>query len=168
MSRRGRQGGYIVADVAPLAIKAFAGAVAAITATVAAAHAPAAPEALERVILGARESMLSAAVAGSFIGVLVLPNKDTRRVSPPLAGPRWRRAALFALRLAALGGVILGFAWVAAWAADVLGRLVPSFGGPAAVPVAGLAGVCVRPILPKFLRALERRTDNFVGGHKEP
>ncbi|MGO1069324.1 hypothetical protein [Lysobacter sp. CA199] len=168
MNRVRRQGGYIAADVLPLAIKAFAGVLAVASAAVAAAHSPAAPEVVERIILGVRESAILASVAGTFIGVLVLPNKDTRRVSPPQSGPWWRRGALFALRLAVLAVVLLGFAWVAATSAAVLGQIVPSLGGPAAVPVAGLAGVFVRPLLPKILRALERRTDSFVGGQKEP
>ena len=157
------QGGYVLGDAAVVGVKVVAGVVATATAAVATAETP---EVVERIILGASESALLASIAGSFIGVLVLPNKDTRRMSPPLAGPWWRRARLFALRLGALVAALVGYAFLAAWSVSALGVLMPAFAGAASVPVAGLAGVCVRPILPKFLRALERRTDQFVGGEK--
>lgn len=162
MNRR-NQGGYVLGDAAAIGVKVVAGVIATATASIAAVDAP---QVVERIILGASESALLASIAGSFIGVLVLPNKDTRRMSPPLAGPWWRRAGLFAFRVAALVAALVGYAFLAAWSVSALGVLIPAFAGSASVPVAGLAGVCVRPILPKFLRALERRTDQFVGGEK--
>lgn len=113
----------------------------------------------ERVILGVSQSVLSVAIAGTLIGVLLLSEKDANRITPDedLIG-FWPRLLQMSKRLFILAVTILAYGFVAAWVTLAIGHFIPSFQGAPLLPVAGLAGVSIRRLLPKWMRVIERKT----------
>ena len=120
----------------------------------------------EQVILGVPQSVLSVAIAGTLIGILLLSEKDANRITPDddLIGllPR-----LFQMskRLFVLALFVGGYAFVAAWGALIVGHFFPSFQGAPQLPLAGLAGVSIRRLLPKWMKLIERKTTNSEKPH---
>jgi hypothetical protein len=111
----------------------------------------------ERIILGARESVLLVALAGSFIGACILPRSDIARLLPD-PGVSWPRAVWQVLvRGAGFAFGVLAYAQVAAWAVDLLPAIWDRLAGAPALPLAGLAGVGARPLLPRYLQFLGNR-----------
>lgn len=134
----------------------------------AAVVAPATADALrqaERIILGVPQSTLLVAIAGALIGVLLLPDKDTDRVSADASRSRGHRWFQTAARLLALGVAVIAYAIVAAWLIAVAATWFPSLAGAPQLPLAGLSGVVIRRMLPGYLKVVERVTGN-IGGIK--
>jgi len=134
----------------------------------AAVVAPATADALrqaERIILGVPQSTLLVAIAGALIGVLLLPDKDTDRVSADSTRSRGRRWFQTVARLLALGVAVIAYAIVAAWLIAVAATWFPSLAGAPQLPLAGLSGVVIRRLLPGYLKVVERVTGN-LGGEK--
>lgn len=126
------------------------------------AAVPGAVEALsnaERVILGAPQSVLSVAIAGTLIGVLLLSEKDANRITPDdnLTG-HWPRLVQMSKRLLVLAVTVGAFALAAAWLALLAGHLIPSLQGAPQLPLAGIAGVSIRRLLPKWMKHIEKKT----------
>lgn len=131
----------------------------------AAVIAPATADALrdaERIILGAPQSVLLVAIAGSLIGVLLLPEKDADRVAADAGRARGHRWAQMGVRLLALAVAVLGYAFIAAWLVDLASSVFQSLAAAPKLPLAGICGVSIRRLLPAYLRAVERVT----GGSK--
>lgn len=120
----------------------------------------------ERVILGVPQSTLSVAIAGTLIGVLLLSEKDANRITPDddLVG-RWPRLLQMSKRLFVLAITVGAFAFAAAWLALLAGHLVPSLQGAPQLPLAGIAGVSIRRLLPKWMIHIEKKTTPEEKGH---
>lgn len=118
---------------------------------------------VERQILGVPLSALFAAIAGTIIGAVLLHRGDAARLLEGIKGPCWRRALLYVLRGLVLGVVVLGYAFVAAWASQVVAVVMPAFAGVGQVPLAGISGLTIRRMMPGYLAVLERVTA-AVGG----
>ena len=116
----------------------------------------------ERLILGAPQSFVFAAIAGALIGVVILPNKDTDRVAPEPGGAWYKRALMFLARAGGLGALVLGYAMLAASTINVV---VVFFHGieAAGVSISLIAGAFIRPLLPKYLAGLESVTERLLG-----
>ncbi|MEN5117491.1 hypothetical protein ABE488_09185 [Luteimonas sp. TWI662] len=123
---------------------------------------PAAMEAAhraERIIAGVPESVLLCAIVGVLVGVLLLPEREADRVTPDASlNGSVARARQMALRLIALGVLLLAYAFVAAWVVSLLPYLMPSLAGAPQLPLAGISGVVVRRLLPFYLQFVERGT----------
>lgn len=134
----------------------------------AAVVAPATADALreaERMILGVPQSVLMVSIAGALIGVLLLPEKDAERVSADAGRQRGRRWLQSATRVFALAVAVLSYAILAAWVIAVAGAFFPSLAGAPQLPLAGISGVFIRRLLPKYLKVIERVT-GAIGGEK--
>lgn len=114
----------------------------------------------ERVILGASQSVILAAITGALIGVLLLPAK-TDEQETPAPWPSMRSVERL-MKVAALGGFVLGFALVSAWSVALLGRGL-HLDLATQVPAAGLLGVFIRPLLPKYQTGLEGVAERLFG-----
>jgi hypothetical protein len=138
--------------------------IAVITASAAVPAAVEAIERTERLVLGVPESVLLVAIVGTLIGVLLLPEKDTDRITPDtnLVG-RFARARQMTIRVVALGGVLLAYAFVAAWLITLAPLWFESMAGAPQLPLAGISGVLVRKLLPNYVRLVERVT-GAIGG----
>ena len=143
------------------AAKLFAGTLAAVGAIPGAVDAV---QNAERLILGAPQSVLFVAFTGTLIGVLLLPEKETDRITPDdhLEG-RWPRALQMAKRIAALALFVVSYTFVAAWIVVLAAHWFPSLTGAPQLPLAGISGVLIRRMLPNYLRVAERVT-GAVGG----
>lgn len=117
----------------------------------------------ERVILGVPQSVLMAAIVGALIGVLLLRDRDTAAVAPPLQGAWYRRGASLVVRAGSLGAFVLAYAVLAAWIVTAMGTWFPGLVGPAQLPFAGISGVLIKRMLPKYLQVVERWTE-WIGG----
>lgn len=123
---------------------------------------PAAVEAIERaerLVLGIPQSVLLCAFVGVLVGVLLLPEREADRVTPDSdlfgRGPRlWQMS----LRVALLAVLLLAYAFVAAWLVEIAAHFMPSLGGAPQLPMAGISGVLVRRMLPRYLQIVERAT----------
>lgn len=132
----------------------------------AAVVAPATADALrdvERMILGVPQSVLMVSIAGALIGVLLLPEKDAERVGADACRRRGHRWLQSGTRLLALAVAVLAYAILAAWVIAVAGAFFPSLAGAPQLPLAGISGVFIRRLLPKYLQAIERIT-GAIGG----
>lgn len=117
----------------------------------------------ERMILGVSQSTLMSAIVGALIGVLLLRDSDTSSVAPPADRAWYRRAATLLVRAGLLGAFVLSYAMLAAWIIVALGQWFPVFVGPAQMPFAGISGVLIKRMLPKYLQVVERWTE-WIGG----
>ena len=114
-------------------------------------------------------SMLYVAIAGTMIGVFLLPAKEAARISTD-PGSTLRRRMLYLLFTAGfLGAVVLAYSFIAAWSVQAgiaiiktVTRLVVD--KSLVLPITGLVGVGIRPWLPSLLKAVERRADRVIGG----
>jgi len=134
----------------------------------AAVVAPATADALreaERMILGVPQSVLMVSIAGALIGVLLLPEKDAERVSADAGRQRGHRWLQSGTRLLALAVAILGYAVLAAWLIAVAAAFWKELAGAPQLPLAGISGVFIRRLLPKYLKVIERITGG-IGGDK--
>ena len=123
----------------------------------------------ETTILNVPASMLLLAVAGTMIGFFLLPARDVARVTDH-ANLKWkRRLAYRVLTALPLVGVIICYAFLAAWSVQVgvgvvhtLPRLTIDDG--LILPSTAVVGVGIRPWLPALLVAVERRATKVIGG----
>lgn len=119
-------------------------------------------EHVERSIVGIPQSVLLAAIVGTLIGVFILPNKDAAAVFEKQAnGARWFATAL--LKAGFLGVGVIGFAFLDGWTVTALSLWFSDKVGPAALPCAGILGVFIRPLLPKYMQGLEGVADRLFG-----
>lgn len=121
---------------------------------------------VERVILGVPQSVLSVSIAGTLIGVLLLSGKDANRITPDddLVGI-WPRLLQMSKRLFIFALIIAAYAVVASWIALAIGHFFPSFQGAPQLPIAGLIGVSIRRLLPKWMKAVENKTTSSEKPH---
>lgn len=136
------------------------------------AAVPAAADAISKAehvlpIIGVSTSVLFVAITGALIGVILLPERDTDRVKPSAHLKRAPKAAQLAVRLAAIFGVVLAYAVLAAWLVALAATWFPLLKGSPEVPLAGISGVVIRRMLPGYLKVLERVTGGIGGGDKE-
>lgn len=108
--------------------------------------------------LGVPPSVLFAALVGALIGVLLLPNPEADKIVPSDNAPRGRYALLLLVRTGMLGVAVLAHAVIGAWVLLAIGQFIPTLVGPAMLPFAGLSGLVIRPMLPKYLTWLESFT----------
>lgn len=116
----------------------------------------------ERVILNVPLSVLFVAIAGALIGVLILPAPDAARVAMDQSPALWRRLLILCIRAALFGGMVLGFAFLAAWTVQAAGAVF-KFQTAVTVPLSGIAGAFIRPLLPKYLKGVEGLTERLLG-----
>lgn len=140
--------------------KAIVGAVAAVTVV---------PEMVQQVVpgeatfLGIPLSILYVALAGSFIGFVILPHSDARRTNSSckkkgLTLPLLKQTAA---RWVGLGAFLALWAIMASWLILVIPHFFPALGGIPEMPAAGLSGAFVRRFLPKYLKVLEQKTESL-------
>jgi hypothetical protein len=116
----------------------------------------------ERVILNVPLSVLFVAIAGALIGVLILPAKDAARVSSDHSAALWRRLLVLAARAAMLAAMVLAYAFMAAWTVQAV-ALVIKLATAVTIPLTGIAGAFIRPLLPKYLQGVEGITERLLG-----
>jgi hypothetical protein len=119
-------------------------------------------------ILGIPQSVLMATIIGALIGVLILPTADLTPAASPRRSPLLqpltvRRLVMLLVRAGALGAVVLAYAVLAAWAVGLLGHYVSDLAGAPQLPLAGISGVLIRRMLPKYLVIADRVTDRIGG-----
>lgn len=123
----------------------------------------------ETTFLNVPLSMLYVAIAGTMIGVFLLPAKDAARVSSD-HGSNMRRRLLYLLFTAGfLGAVVLCYSFIAAWSVQTGIAIIKTItrltvDESLVLPATGLVGVGIRPWLPSLLKAVERRADHVIGG----
>lgn len=133
----------------------------------------------ETVFLHVPLSMLYVAIGGALIGVFLLPNKDAAKVStaPESGAGVARRLLWLALNAGALAAAVLGYAYMAAWTVQALLALAPLLALPfnldqdkvalllekAMMPITGITGAFIRPLLPAYLRGAEALTARLLG-----
>lgn len=141
-----------------------------LVAVIAGAAAPAAADAIRRVeevlpIIGVSASVLFVALAGAFMGVVLLPPRDTDRMDPSAHLKRAPKAVQLAVRWAAIFVALFFYAVLAAWLVALATAWFPLLKGSPEVPLAGISGVVIRRMLPGYMRVLERVTGG-IGGDK--
>ena len=114
----------------------------------------------ERVIIGVPQSMLLASVVGALIGVLFFPEPAKPR---PDHDPVYMFERLF--KVVMFGAFVFGFAFMAGWSVYFAGRVAKA-DLATMVPAAGLLGVFIRPLLPKYLEGLEGVVSRLFGRFK--
>lgn len=154
----------MAADIATTGVAAtikYMAAAATVTASVALAN-PAEPLVP---ILGISQSVLLVAIVGALIAVLILPTTDESRAvnDPDLMG--WRRLLMLLARAGALGAVVLCYAIAAAWLVSLAGHWFPQLDGSPQLPLAGVSGLLIRRLLPRYIAVVERVTE-WVGGKR--
>lgn len=119
----------------------------------------------ETVFLHVPLSMLYVAIGGALIGVFLLPNKDAAKVStaPESGAGVARRLLWLALNAGALAAAVLGYAYMAAWTVQAVFALVPLLDEKAMMPITGITGAFIRPLLPAYLRGAEALTARLLG-----
>ena len=113
--------------------------------------------------IGIPASMLFAALVGALIGVMILPDKDAARLMPEDSGNRWWRIGKGLLRTGMLGATVVGHAIVGCWLQMIGGQFFPILLGSAVLPFAGVMGFTLRPMLPFYLKIMERFTSKWGG-----
>lgn len=123
----------------------------------------------EATFLNVPLSMLYVAIAGTMIGVFLLPAKEAARINYDAGRSDRHRMIYLLLAAGFLGAVVLAYSFIAAWSVQAgigivktLTRLVVD--ESLILPITGLVGVGIRPWLPGLLKAVERRVDRVVGG----
>lgn len=113
----------------------------------------------ETLVAGVPASVLLCAVVGVLCGVLILDERDAVRVMADrdVVGA-WQRAMQVAKRLGLLAALLLAYAFVAAWVSEVVTHLVPRLAGVPQMSLAGISGVVVRRMLPRYLQIVEHST----------
>lgn len=143
-------------------IKISAGMVALAAADVAAQAAVQSVE-LPLPYIGIPASWLFAALVGALIGVMLLPDQDAARLVPQDSGGRWWRIGKGLLRTGMLGATVAGHAIVGCWLLMIGGLFFPILVGTAVLPFAGIMGFTLRPMLPFYLKIMERFTSKWGG-----
>lgn len=123
----------------------------------------------ELVLLNVPLSMLYVAIAGTMIGVFLLPAKEAARVNLSEPATTRQRILYTLFSVALVGAAVLCYAFVSAWTVQAgLGItktvFTRSVDDSVILPVTGLVGVGIRPWLPSLLKAVERRADRVIGG----
>lgn len=123
----------------------------------------------ELVLLNVPLSMLYVAIAGTMIGVFLLPSKDAARVNLTEPATRQQRILYTLFSVALVGAAVLCYAFVSAWVVQIGGGIIKtvftrSLDESVILPATGLIGVGIRPWLPSLLKAVERRADRVIGG----
>ena len=123
----------------------------------------------EATLLNVPVSMLYVAIAGTMIGVFLLPSKDAARISTDPGASLRRRLAYLLFTAGFLGATVLAYSFIAAWAVQAGVALVHTITrltiqDSFVIPATALVGVGIRPWLPGLLRAVERRADRVIGG----
>ena len=135
---------------------------ASLTAVVATQTAVTVIEHVERNIIGIPQSVLLSAIVGALIGVFIMPNKDAAAVFEKREpGARWFATAL--LKAGFLGAGVIGYAFLDGWTVTALSLWFSDQVGPAALPCAGILGVFIRPLLPKYMQGLEGVAERLFG-----
>ena len=126
---------------------------------VAAMIAPVATNALrdaEGLILGVPPSVLWVALAGTLIGVLLLPEEQARRL---VIGGDWHLWLQIVARALALVLFVTSYALLAAWVVMLAVAMFPALAGAPMLPMAGISGALIRRLLPRYINAVERAAD---------
>lgn len=149
-----------VSELPVSAVKMVVGAVAATTVI---------PEIVQHTVLGddfflgIPLSILYAALAGSFIGFVILPDSDARRTNSSCKkkGLTFPQIKQQAARWIGLGSFLALWAIMASWLVMVLPHFFPVLSGIPDMPAAGITGAFVRRYLPRFLKVLEQKTEGL-------
>lgn len=112
---------------------------------------------VERQVLGVPESVLLVAIAGSLFGAFQARSDELAKLGGTPC--RWRLLAKWAVFTSGVAAWGLVAAWLAMIAWHFHGAT------PLLHPIAGLAGVAIRRVLPRLLSAIDRWID-ALGGHK--
>lgn len=113
----------------------------------------------ETLVAGVPASVLLCAVVGVLCGVLILPERDAVRVMADRnVHGFWQRTLQVAKRLGLLAALLLAYAFLAAWVSDLFASLIPRLAGAPQMSLAGISGVVVRRMLPRYLQIVERTT----------
>lgn len=119
-------------------------------------------EHVERNIVGIPQSVLLAAIVGALIGCYLMPSKDAASLFEGREYTwRWYGRVVFKALMLGIGVLCFAFldGWtIAAFMMDKQGKV-----GPAAMPYAGILGVFIRPLLPKYMQGLEGAADRLFG-----
>lgn len=123
----------------------------------------------ETTLLNVPLSMLYVAIAGTMIGVFLLPAKDAARVNTDPTAPLRRRLLYLLFTAGFLGAVVLCYSFIAAWSVQAAIAIIKTMtrlvlDESLSLPITGLVGVGIRPWLPSLLKAVERRADRVIGG----
>lgn len=121
------------------------------------------------VLLNVPLSMLYVAIAGTMIGVFLLPSKEAARVNLTEPATRQQRILYTLFSVALVGAAVLCYAFVSAWVVQIAEGIIRtvftrSLDESVILPATGLIGVGIRPWLPSLLKAVERRADRVIGG----
>ncbi|MCD7096921.1 hypothetical protein [Stenotrophomonas sp. MMGLT7] len=112
---------------------------------------------IERMILGARQSVFLVALAGSFIGAGILPGHVIAQLMPDAGAGVARCAGQLCIRFVGFAFGVVGYALAAAWLVDLLPLMWSKLTGAPQLPLAGMLGIAVRPLLPRYLEFLGTR-----------
>lgn len=123
----------------------------------------------EATLLNVPLSMLYVAIAGTMIGVFLLPAGDAAKLNSDPAAPLGRRLVYLLLAAGMLGATVLGYSYIAAWVVQagvgIIGTVMRlTVDESVVLPVTGLVGVGIRPWLPALMKAVERRATRTIGG----
>lgn len=118
----------------------------------------------ETLVAGVPASVLLCAVVGVLCGVLILPERDAVRVMADRnVHGAWQRTVQVAKRIGLLAALLLAYAFLAAWVSELCAHLIPRLAGAPQMSLAGISGVVVRRMLPRYLQIVERTTGKGAG-----
>ena len=112
-------------------------------------------------ILNVPQSWLFVALASALIGVLLLAADTADRFAQSETKPIRRLLAL-ATRGGLLGAVVIGYALLASWSLQAAAAAA-NLSESVAIPLVGILGVFIRPLLPRYLKGVEGVTDRVFG-----
>lgn len=123
---------------------------------------PAAVEAsrsAETLIVGVPTSVLLCAMVGVLSSILILPERDAVRVTPDRnVHGHWPRAWQMTKRVGLVAAILGAYAFAAAWASELAAYILPGLAGGPQMSMAGISGLIVRRMLPRYLLLIEKAT----------
>lgn len=123
----------------------------------------------ETTLLNVPLSMLYMGIAGTMIGLFLMPAKDMARVKARDGASPKNKVAFLLLTAAVLGAIVLSYSFIAAWAVQILTALVLGItrfpmGESLTMPATAVVGIGIRGWLPGLMGALQRRAERLIGG----
>lgn len=123
----------------------------------------------ETTLLNVPLSMLYMGIAGTMIGLFLMPATDMARVKARDGSSARDKVVFLLLTAAALGAVVLSYSFIAAWGVQIMTALVLGItrfpmGESLTMPATAVVGIGIRGWLPGILESIGKRGNKIIGG----